>query len=127
MGVRHGVAGYPGVGPFGGNAARLIAILPFFRAPLPASQMVERTPPGSFDAGVNASCRDANAVTREHKLALIVGFSLFLVLGVLISDHFSKARQVELVDNIQPASAKQMGASPPGVHLPVEPGVTGAV
>lgn len=31
-------------------------------------------------------------VTREHKLALIVGFSLVLVLGVLISDHFSKAR-----------------------------------
>lgn len=33
-----------------------------------------------------------NAVTREHKLALIVGFSVVLVVGVLISDHFSRAR-----------------------------------
>ncbi|MBC7834950.1 MAG: LysM peptidoglycan-binding domain-containing protein [Phycisphaerales bacterium] len=31
-------------------------------------------------------------MTREQKLALIVGFSLVLVVGVLISDHFSKAR-----------------------------------
>lgn len=34
-------------------------------------------------------------MTREHKLALIVGFSLVLVLGVLISDHFSKAGNVQ--------------------------------
>jgi nucleoid-associated protein YgaU len=48
---------------------------------------------------------------------LIVGFSLFLVLGVLISDHFSKARQVELAENIQPSSAKQMGgAVAPGLR-----------
>lgn len=38
-------------------------------------------------------------MTREHKLALIVGFSLVLVLGVLLSDHFSKAR------NMAPAMA----------------------
>lgn len=31
-------------------------------------------------------------MTREHKLALIVGFSLILLVGVLISDHLSKAR-----------------------------------
>lgn len=31
-------------------------------------------------------------MTREHKLALIIGFSLVLVVGVLISDHFSRAR-----------------------------------
>lgn len=65
-------------------------------------------------------------MTREHKLALIVGFSLFLVLGVLISDHFSKARQVAMAENIQPASSSDMGASPPGVRLSSEPGVTGA-
>lgn len=35
-----------------------------------------------------------HSVTREHKLALIVGFSLVLVLGVLLSDHFSKARNI---------------------------------
>lgn len=69
---------------------------------------------------------DAYAVTREHKLALIVGFSLFLVLGVLISDHFSKARQVEMAENIQPASAKDMGGAPPGVRMASEPGVVGA-
>lgn len=35
-------------------------------------------------------------MTREHKLALVVGFSLVLVVGVLISDHFSKARLARL-------------------------------
>jgi LysM repeat protein len=57
-------------------------------------------------------------VTREHKLALIVGFSLFLVLGVLISDHFSKARQVELAENIQPSTPQQMGGNVPNGLLP---------
>jgi LysM repeat protein len=69
---------------------------------------------------------DAYAVTREHKLALIVGFSLFLVLGVLISDHFSKSRQVEMAENIQPASAREMGGNTPGVRMASEPGVSGA-
>lgn len=31
-------------------------------------------------------------MTREQKLALIIGFSLVMVVGVLISDHFSRAR-----------------------------------
>jgi nucleoid-associated protein YgaU len=35
-------------------------------------------------------------VTRELKLALIVGFTLVLVVTVLISDHLSKARQTKL-------------------------------
>ncbi len=35
-------------------------------------------------------------VTRELKLALIVGFSLVLVVMVLVSDHLSKARKAEL-------------------------------
>lgn len=38
------------------------------------------------------SGKEAIRVTREHKLALIIGFSLVLVVGVLISDHFSRAR-----------------------------------
>ncbi len=35
-------------------------------------------------------------MTRELKLALIVGFTLVLVVTVLISDHLSKARQTKL-------------------------------
>jgi LysM repeat protein len=35
-------------------------------------------------------------VTREHKLALIVGFSLVLLVGVLIADHLSLARRVQI-------------------------------
>ena len=31
-------------------------------------------------------------MTRENKLALVVGFALILVVGILISDHFSTAR-----------------------------------
>lgn len=31
-------------------------------------------------------------MTRENKLALVVGFALILVVGILISDHFSAAR-----------------------------------
>jgi nucleoid-associated protein YgaU len=35
-------------------------------------------------------------LTREHKLALIIGFTLVLVVGVLISDHMSRASRVQL-------------------------------
>lgn len=35
-------------------------------------------------------------MTREHKLALIIGFSLILLVGVLISDHLSGARQAQV-------------------------------
>jgi LysM repeat protein len=38
----------------------------------------------------------SSTVTREHKLALIVGFSLILLVGVLISDHLSSARQAQV-------------------------------
>lgn len=55
-------------------------------------------------------------MTREQKLALIVGFSLILVVGVLISDHFSRARQAR----IAPVAA--VDSSPPDVRLrPVDP------
>lgn len=39
-------------------------------------------------------------MTRESKLAVIVGFALVLVVGVLISDHLSRARQVEVADGV---------------------------
>lgn len=35
-------------------------------------------------------------MTRESKLALIIGFVLVLVVGVLVSDHFSQANQMTL-------------------------------
>jgi len=35
-------------------------------------------------------------MTREHKLALITGFALVLIVGMLVSDHFSKAKSATL-------------------------------
>lgn len=59
-------------------------------------------------------------VTRELKLALIVGFSLVLAVTVLISDHLSKARQVKLaeVSDAHPAMAAVTVAEPPAGTLP---------
>jgi len=37
-------------------------------------------------------------MTRENKLALVVGFGLVLFVGILISDHFSTARNQESAD-----------------------------
>ena len=37
-------------------------------------------------------------MTRENKLALIVGFGLVLLVGIVISDHFSAARLQEQAD-----------------------------
>lgn len=37
-------------------------------------------------------------MTRENKLALVVGFGLILLVGVLISDHFSTARNQQSAD-----------------------------
>lgn len=39
-------------------------------------------------------------MTREHKLALIVGFSLVLVVGILISDHLSPASLDEPLETL---------------------------
>lgn len=41
------------------------------------------------------------AVTKESKLALIIGFVLVLVVGVLVSDHFSQANNMSY-DTIAP-------------------------
>lgn len=35
-------------------------------------------------------------MTREHKLSLIIGFVLILIFGVLISDHMSAQRRIQL-------------------------------
>jgi len=47
-------------------------------------------------------------VTRESKLALIIGFVLVLVVGVLVSDHFSQASSMSL--DAQHPEASSMGA-----------------
>ncbi len=39
-------------------------------------------------------------MTREHKIALILGFSLILLVAILISDHLSRARRTR-VDEVQ--------------------------
>lgn len=37
-------------------------------------------------------------MNREQKIALILGFAVILVVGVLVSDHWSRARELELAD-----------------------------
>jgi nucleoid-associated protein YgaU len=63
--------------------------------------------------------KDALAVTRELKLALIVGFALVLLVTVLISDHLSKARKAELAGNVTDA--------PSGVITPANEPALGPV
>jgi nucleoid-associated protein YgaU len=55
------------------------------------------------------------SVTRELKLALIVGFAIVLTVAILVSDHLSKARQASLAD-IGAANATRVSAK-----LPEEP------
>ena len=43
----------------------------------------------------NAS-QGSDALAREQKLALIVGFSITLLVGILLTDHLSKARMLRL-------------------------------
>src|ERR1043165_7928317 len=74
-----------------------------------------------------------HTVTREHKLALIVGFSLILLVGVLISDHLSKAKQAKIapvttadliVSEVKPNLASADGTAALQPPLPAQPPVT---
>jgi nucleoid-associated protein YgaU len=50
-------------------------------------------------------------MTRENKLALIIGFGLVLVVGILVSDHLSAASRQETADlaaDVQPADSKRL-------------------
>ncbi len=58
-------------------------------------------------------------MTRELKLALIVGFALVLLVTVLISDHLSKARKAQLAGNVTEA--------PTGVVTPANEPALGPV
>lgn len=54
-----------------------------------------------------------HSVTREQKLALIVGFSLILFVGVLISDHLSSARKASIAKvEAEPVPASPMPMAP---------------
>lgn len=44
--------------------------------------------------------KDAAQVRRENKLALIIGFSVLLVVAVLVSDHLSQARRDDVGDGM---------------------------
>lgn len=57
-------------------------------------------------------------MTREHKLALILGFAVVLIVGVLFADHFSKARTTKTDDQMA-LRAPEMGSQPlPGPASP---------
>lgn len=51
-------------------------------------------------------------MTREHKLSLILGFAVVLVVGVLLSDHLSGARQAQL-EHADPASTLALAEPAP--------------
>jgi nucleoid-associated protein YgaU len=57
-------------------------------------------------------------VTREHKLALIVGFALILVVGVFVSDHFSKARLAKPEDRLATSAGMPKAGQVPPVAYP---------
>jgi nucleoid-associated protein YgaU len=66
-------------------------------------------------------------VTREHKLALIIGFSVFMVVGVLVGDYFSKARTARVDPNLATKEPVSPVAAPEEVvpkPLPSEPALT---
>ncbi len=59
-------------------------------------------------------------MTRENKLALVVGFGLVLFVGILISDHFSTARQQQGAD-LLPIQDPLASADSREVYIPVTP------
>ena len=50
---------------------------------------------GGVHPGGDGDARTRQLMTRENKLALVVGFGLILLVGILISDHFSDGRNRE--------------------------------
>lgn len=58
-------------------------------------------------------------VNRENKLAIIIGFSLVLVVAVLISDHFSRASMAQIGAEISAATSQDVGAGTAGLTRPI--------
>lgn len=79
-------------------------------------------------------------MTREQKLALIIGFSLILAVGVLISDHLSRAHSDTIVADQEidkPMVVHSVLDVPPGIGetgrqlagrdaVPLDPGIQGS-
>jgi nucleoid-associated protein YgaU len=67
-------------------------------------------------------------MTKENKIALVVGFALILIVGILISDHLSTARSQEPADLVagrgEPLLVENGAASPSHLLFPPrdEPG-----
>ena len=55
-------------------------------------------------------------MTRENKVALVIGFALVLLVGILISDHLSKA-QTQRSANLVPASNRNDAATTRAARL----------
>ncbi len=69
-------------------------------------------------------------MTRELKLALIVGFALVLLVTVLISDHLSKARKAQLAGNVTDAPTGVVTAPnepAPGPVVTINQGTGGGI
>jgi Tfp pilus assembly protein FimV len=63
-------------------------------------------------------------MTRENKLALVVGFGLILIVGILISDHFSAARRQEspqLAQAVDPLAEETRWDDPDLIAVRPEP------
>lgn len=60
-------------------------------------------------------------MTRESKLAVILGFAVVLVVAALISDHFSHARQAKIGTDLTAGTPRDFGASPSGLSTPIGP------
>lgn len=61
-------------------------------------------------------------MTRESKLALIVGFGLILFVGILVSDHFSSGQRQEAAHLLAQRGAARTGGGP----ISIEPLPTAA-
>lgn len=64
-------------------------------------------------------------VTREHKLALIIGFSLVLVVLVLVGDHFSSARKSQPGSGLSVLGPRESGGAVVGNDGPGMGGTNG--
>lgn len=51
-------------------------------------------------------------MTREHKLAMVVGFGLLLFVGILVSDHFSTAQR-QVIPNLAIQDQTRVRVTPP--------------
>ncbi len=71
--------------------------------------------------------RTVDYMTRENKLALIIGFSLMLVVAILITDHFSPAQGSHIADLGNPANVPEqslpLNRALPAVHTAATAGV----